>query len=144
MALSSVEQTAIRSYLGYANLHRYQHTRLEGTFGALDADGENAVRAILTELTTLDAAIGTAALSGARGALKAVDEVEWYAPKDSMVKVVGFVERGRMLLTRLSLILGVPLYGDYFGSLGYPGDTYSDFGLSGPNNTGRGGIIPQG
>lgn len=136
MALTSTEKANARLYLGYPTLFRYQNTRLESVLGDLDADAETLARSILTELTTLDAAIAAASLSGARGALKAVDEVEWYAPKDSMVKVVGFVERGRMLVTRLSLIFGVPLYGDYFGSYGYPGDTFSSGGVPG-NGFGR-------
>ena len=142
MALTSAETTAIRLYLGYANLNRYKHTRLEGTFASLDTDGETAARSILTELAAVDAVLAAAGLTvSAQGTLKKVDEVEWYNTTTGASNGSGALARGRMLITRLSVLFGVPTYGDYFGRSGYPGDTYSDQGLSGPNAS---GMIPLG
>ncbi len=81
-----------------------------------------AVEAILAELVIVDTALGTASLSGARGTLKKVDEIEWYAAKDSGITLVGLVERGHMLCMRLAKIFGDPIVaamrerGDYFSS----------------------------
>lgn len=135
MALTGAQTTAIRSYLGYANLNRYKNTRLEGTFTALDADGEAAVVVLLTNIAAVDAALSTAALT--TGGLKKVDEVEFY-PTNGVASgaVANIRAQGRLLISRLSVLLGVPFYGDYFGGNGYPGDTYSDIGLSGPNAAG--------
>lgn len=141
MSLTGAQTTAIRQYLGYASLNRYLNTRLEGTFTALDADGESAVVAILTELATVDAVLATAGLTvSAQGTLKQVDEVQWYDTTTGAVNGSGALTRGRMLITRLSTLLGVPPYGDYFGRNGYPGDTYSEFGLSPGVNGNTGGF----
>lgn len=142
MALTGAQTTAIRTYLGYPNLNRYKHTRLEGTFASLDADGEAALVAILSELATVDAVLAAAGQTvSAQGTLKKVDEVEWYNTTTGASNGSGALARGRTLITRLSVLLGVPTYGDYFGRTGYPGDTYSDQGLSGPNGS---GMIPLG
>lgn len=135
MALTGAQTTAIRGYLGYANLNRYKNTRLEGTFTALDADGEAAVVLLLTSIAAADAALSTAALT--TGGLKKVDEVEFFPSSGAASGAVANIRaQGRRLIGRLSLLLGVPFYGDYFGGGGYPGDTYSDLGLSGPNSGG--------
>lgn len=147
MALTSVERTSIRTYLGYANLHRYLNTRLESAFDAVDTDAETAVRAMLTELTAVDLVLATAGQTVAtQGGLKAITgDVEWYEMASGASNGSGALTRGRMLIARLSTILGVPLYGDYYGASGYPGDTFSEFGLLGDQGVGkRGGIIPIG
>jgi len=127
MALTGAQTTAIRQYLGYSNLNRYLNTALEGTFTALDADGEALVVSILTELAAVDAVLASAGLViSAQGTLKAVDEIEWYNTTTGASNGSGALARGRMLITRLSTVLGVPIYADYFGGNGYPGDPFSD------------------
>lgn len=146
MALTGAERTQARLYLGYANLHRYLNTRLEGAFDAIDSDAETVIRQILVELATVDGVLAQSGLSvSAQGTLKKVDEIEWYNTTTGAANGSGALARGRMLITRLSVMLGVPLYGDYFGRLGYSGDTFSEFGLLGGQGVGgNGGIIPMG
>lgn len=145
MALSNLERTNTRLYLGYSNLNRYKNTRLEGTFDAIDSDAEALIRAILTEIAAVDAVLAAAGLTvSAQGTLKKVDEIEWYNTTTGASNGTGAIARGRSLITRLSIMLGVPVYGDYFGRLGYPGDTYSALGLAPGQGSGNGGVIPMG
>jgi hypothetical protein len=137
MALTSSERTKIRLYLGYANLHRYLNTRLEGAFDAIDADAETEIRAIMAELVTVEAAIAAAgAVAAGSDALKKVDEVEFYGPKESQITIVDAPARGRMLLNKLSIMFGVPFKSKYFGGGGYSGDRFSDeLGLGDSNSS---------
>lgn len=146
MALSGTERTQARLYLGYANLHRYLNVRLESAFDAVDTDAETVIRGILVELASVDAVLAAAGqVVAAQGTLKKADEVEFYQLAAGHSNGSGALIRGRMLVTRLSTMLGVPLYGDYFGEDGYAGDTFSEFGLLGNQGANRrGGTIPLG
>lgn len=142
MPFTDLEKTKIRLYLGYANLWRYKDTRLESCLddGAMDDDALTVIRGILTNLATIDTAVfssGSGSAGGARGALKRVDEIEFYDVKSgSIINASSLtpVQKGSLLINQLSLIFGVPFYGDYYGTGGYPGDSYS-----GPLGSGNGG-----
>lgn len=143
MALSTTEKAQARLYLGYSGLFRYLHTRLEGALTSLDADGETLVRTQLTSLASLDTALGTAVTSSA--GVKKADEVEFFGSSTAtggMTRIEELRRQGRLLVGRLSTMLGVPVYADYFGDDGYPGDTYSDLGL--PGGRRGSGTIPLG
>lgn len=124
MAFTTTQKVAVRRYLAFPlGLYQY-NTWFEAMFDKIGGVPEEqaAVESILAELVTVDNALASAAIAGARGALKKVDEIEWYAPKDSMIKVVGLVERGHMLCKRLAQCFGDPIVaamqerGDYFSS----------------------------
>jgi hypothetical protein len=127
MAFTAAQKQQIRNYLGAPAVYPDLQHRLEG---ALDTVGGNAeavthVTAWLTELTSIDTNLVVTVGGGASasyGALKKVDEIEFYAPEDSggsSESTVGALARGRMLIQRIARILGVsdvmPV-GDYFGS----------------------------
>jgi hypothetical protein len=124
VAFTNTQKVSVRRYLSFPlGLYQY-NTWFESMFDKIGGvlEEQAAVESILAELDAVDAALGQSALSGAKGALKAVDEIEWYAPKDSMIKVVGLVERGHMLCKRLAQCFGDPIVaamqerGDYFSS----------------------------
>lgn len=143
MALTTAQQSAIRSFLGYADIFRYKNPRLEGVLapGLLSADAETLVDNILTQLAAVDAALtgtgGSPGIAQQAAGVKKLDEIEFFEGR----AIRDLKRIGRMLITRLSTILGVPPYSDYYGEEGYPGDTYSADGLA----SGSGGnTIPMG
>jgi hypothetical protein len=130
MAFTSAEEAAIRKWLGVPQLNRYRDTRLESAIDVVgeDVDAKAQVIAILDALETLDTAI-TTALSTA--GLKRADEVEWYpgTSQSGNGPILVLLNRGRMLCSRLSQLVGVPLLGDAFGIAGYGGDAYMGVGF---------------
>lgn len=131
MALSATQKAQIRQYLGYPDLYRYKNVRLEGVLdGNLSAEAETLVAGYLTQLAAIDAVVTGKVVS--RAGLKRVDEIEFYEGKQRQ-EVLAI---GRQYVGRLSNALGVPVYGDAFGDSGYPGDSFSEFGLApGAGNT---------
>lgn len=146
--LTGAERTKARSYLGYPNLFRFKNTRLESTFEQLDADAEVLFRAYLVQLVAADTAIG-GSLAGVGGSsststatigqsIKKVDEIEFYAAGSSTSSSSEPAKTGidwarsigREYAGKLSILLGVPLYSDYFAEGGYLGDTFSEGGLA--------------
>jgi len=144
MALSTAQQAQIRMALGYADIYRYKNPRLEGVLapGLLSADAEALVDGILVQLTAVDAALigagGNPGIAQQAAGVKKVDEIEFFEGRT----IRDLRRVGRMLVTRLSNILGVPLYSDVYGEGGYPGDSYSKEGLGSGN--GGGNMIPLG
>jgi hypothetical protein len=153
MAFTSAQKTAIRKYLGYPQLNRFRDSRLESAIDVVgaDVDASAEVVALLIELAAIDAKITASAGSGAStstftGSLKKADEVEWYplgatsgTGGGATATTASFRDQGRVLCSRLSQLFGIPLWGDYFGGLGYPGDEFM-----GSAHQGRGGVIPLG
>jgi len=144
MALSSMAKAKIRLYLGYPNQFRYKNTRLESTFDSIDDDAEVLLRDLLNRFDDLDELIDKSS-GDATGTLKRVDEIEFY-PNANASKSGGIVgiqlEQAKRLVTRISTILGVPIYADIFSRSGYPGDRFSDLG--GLGSGGSKGIVPLG
>ena len=88
------------------------------------------VEAILAELVTVDAAIAASGTTASTsGALKKVDELEWYNTSGSSAAGGGALSRGRMLVKRLAQRMGGEhlIAADYFGSSLSP--LTSDFAL---------------
>lgn len=144
MSLTGAQTTKARLYLGYANLFRYKNVRLESTFTQLDSDAEAVVVQLLTDIATQDGIVQSSA--NQVGGIKKVDEVEFFGGNgQGMTKVDIARERGRELIGRLSTMLGVPPFEgyDYFGTAGYGGDDFSEFGMSGPTG-GNGGAFQLG
>lgn len=143
MALTAVQQTQIRAYLGYPDLWRYKDTRLEGVIGntILGPEAEERVTLILRRLVVIDNRMFgdgvTAGVILSASGIEQVDEIKFFA--GMAIKEV--VSIGRKLINQLSIIFGVPLNADYYGVNGYPGDTYSAGGLG---SGGGGNMIPHG
>lgn len=132
--LTTAQQTAIRFYLGQSSIHRYLNPRLEGLWGALDSDSENIIITILGQLAAVDnrlfgSGVGFDIGFAAKAAgVKALEEIQFAG--DGAAVDRGLRRLGRVLISRLSGILGVPPYADVYGSQGWPGDNYSRNGLS--------------
>lgn len=143
MAFTDTERAKIRLYLGYPDLFRYKHTRLESVIadGALSADAEALV---IANLTAIDAVLADLGAKFESGSLKRVDEIEFYQTTSSSQGQAA-LKKARMHASQISITLGVPFYADPFSSDGYPGDKLSLLGgLGNPGYSGRGGPIPLG
>lgn len=123
MTFTASEKRSIRSYLGYSGGFRDRGIRLESMMDVVGAQVEESAyaRVILTALAAVDAAIASSGSgSGATyGALKKVDEVEFYSPEDSSgstTSVLSGVTYGEVLIERLRALFGVDLAGRYFRS----------------------------
>ena len=141
MAFTSAQRNQIMTYLGYPALAA--DTRYAGyypVYSQIDLIGgdpvtQAPVEALLVEIAALDvivAAQGT--ITSSQGALKKVDEVEFYAPKDSLLTVSDIVttlRRCRMLVKRLAQRMGGEhfIIADYFATGGGSGASGFSIGL---------------
>jgi hypothetical protein len=136
MSFTTAEEALIRRYLGYPDLWRYKDTRLEGAMDTAsnDPDAVALIRADLAALADIDVKFIARAVSHA--GVRRVDEIEFFG-EGSILNDLRRV--GRTVAGRISATLGVPLYADYFGTSGYPGDAF----MGGIGGSG-GNIIPLG
>ncbi len=117
------QKAKIRLYLGYPDHFRYKHTRLESVVDNLSAEAETIVIDLLAKLETVETAVLDAGINGA--GIRRVDEI-WFengSKRSSEVK-----KTGRQYVARISIITGVPIYSDVFGTQGYLGDSFSGSG----------------
>lgn len=142
--LTDKEKSQVRFYLGHGSLFRYLNPRLEGVFNAIDFYAEDMVRGILAQLVGLDAQFY--GVNGEMGdavefaGIKAVEEIQFAGSSGGAI-TTQLRRVGRNLVSRLSSLLGVPVGADVYGENGWPGDTFSSFGLGGG---GGGRNIPLG
>lgn len=127
MSLALGERSKIRLYLGYPDQNRYLNTRLESVMTSISDEAIDTVRTLLASLATLETMIVDALPSEG---LARVDEV-WFDRETSPVAQLR--KQGRLHISQLSILLGVPPYSDYFGTAGYAGDSFS--GLGGANGS---------
>jgi hypothetical protein len=128
VAFSAEQEKDIRKYMGVSFGFYDLNHRLESM---MDLVGENAtdkaqIETWLTRLAAIDTSLTGAGSSGSvatYGALKKVDEIEFYEPSDesgsSSSDSISLVDQGRTLIGRIARALGVSDYlpiGDYFGS----------------------------
>jgi len=143
MALADAEKTQVRFYLGQGSLFRYKNPRLEGIWGALDADAEAILRKILGQLAVVDEQLfghdGATSRAISAAGIKAVEEIQFAGNGGAVTTELRRL--GRNLVGRLSALIGVPIYADVFSDNGWPGDSYSKNGLGGGNG---GNMIPLG
>jgi hypothetical protein len=141
MAFTEAQRVKIRAYLGYPDVYRQYNPRLESAFDVIGgrSDTQTYVENLLTKLDALDLSLtNLLALAGLRRA----EEVEWYqamSANGNSAPMEAACAQGRRLVGRLSTAFGVPVYSDYFGKGGYPGDAYM-----GPGMQQSGGIVPLG
>lgn len=104
-------------YLGYSDQSRSAANRanLEGALVALSSDAVTQVTAILASIATVETSL-TTVNSSARAGIKSVDNggVVWADDGRSASRAV--TDEGRRFVRRLSVILGVPVASDVFGS----------------------------
>ena len=129
--LTETQKAQIRMYLGCSDYWHYKHTRLESVLNNISPESETLIVAALDKLATVEAAIMSSGVAGA--GIKRVDEV-WFENGSKSVDVVR--KTGRQWVGRISIILGVPIYSDIFGTAGYLGDSFS--GLGGRSGGGGG------
>ncbi len=141
MAFTTSEDAQIRQTLGYPNSWRYKDPRLESQIEVVgaDVDASAMVLALLVKVAAVQATIGSTSLTVA--GIKKADEVEFFGGSSQAGNgQLGTVRAiGRQLCSQLSILMGVPLYGDIFGEGGYPGDQF----MSAQNQYG-GGVFPLG
>lgn len=128
--LQLAEKARIRQLLGYPDEFRYANTRLESCLNNISDEAVDQARAILTLIATVDNLVLTIGLANI--GLKRVDEI-WFT--DGVTQINQQRKAGRIFIGQLSILLGVPPYGDYYGTAGYPGDNFS--GLGGGANGSR-------
>jgi len=128
--LTDMQKAQVRLYLGYPDHFRYKHTRLESVLDRLSPEAEVLVTKSLEKLETIENILLEAGTTGA--GLKRVDEI-WF--DNGSVRTVEIRKSGRQFVARISIITGVPIYSDVFGSQGYLGDTFSG-GFGKPDNGG--------
>lgn len=136
MAFTEAQKVQIRKWLGYPSIFRYKDVRLESAITVVgdDPDAQAEAESILARLSggatsvdsQLDDALGTAGL-------KRAEDIEWYQPgsgssaasSGATAQQASLEHAGRLLCSRLSQLFGVPLYGDAYGTRGYPGDQFT-------------------
>lgn len=120
MAFTDTQKDQIRQYLGYPAAFRDQNYQLESMMDTVGANAieQASVEAILTELATIDTALASSGSSTASyGALKQVDEVQFYDISDaSSTGTVDTLARGKMLIARLARRFGIQPLADYFSA----------------------------
>jgi len=94
-------------------------------------EAETQIRSTLVVLDQIDTLITTTGLANA--GIKRVDEV-WFFAAGAMLDQQR--KTGRQYVARLSIILGVGVNSDIFGTSGYLGDNFGS-GLGEPNGSGR-------
>lgn len=132
--LTDSQQEQVRFYLGVSTLFRYRNPRLEGVWATLSSDAEANIISILSQLQVIDTKLfGTGGVPGdaanAAG-VKALEEIQ-FAGNSGRAVEKALCALGRKLVSRLSSIVGVPVYADVYGADGWPGDSYSGFGGGG-------------
>lgn len=81
-------------------------------------EAETQITGLLTSLTTVQTNMLTTISTAG---IRRVDEVWFFEARSRLLEMK---KLGRMYVTQLSIILGVPIYSDVFGSTGYFGDNF--------------------
>ena len=123
MPFTDAQKRDIRKYLGAPMGFSDKNTRLESmmdTVGANSTD-QDEMDGWLTRLAAIDTALtSTSATSVEYGALKQVDEVQFYEPENNSGSgSISLADQGRVLIDRIARALGVSDHlpaGDYFGT----------------------------
>ena len=123
---TNAQLVQVRSVLGYQNAWRFKNVRLESAFEQVDVDGLAFIVAELAAIAEVDAALRSGGVGMDAAGAAAVDKSLRFAtargenPSDQLRKL------GRMHVSRISSILGVPVASDYYGTAGYPGDPWAN------------------
>jgi hypothetical protein len=123
MSLQLAEKQLLRLYLGFPNEFRYANTRLEGILNIVDDEAVNQIRDLMAQVKAVDLLITTIGITNV--GIKQVDEIHFF---DGVTQINQQRKAGRILIGRISIILGVPPYSDYYSTTGYLGDSFSGMG----------------
>jgi len=127
MAFTAEQEKDIRKYMGVPfGFYELNH-RLESMMDLVGTSltDKAQIEEWLTRLTAIDSSLtGSSSSAATYGALKKVDEVEFFSPTDSgeaSTSTLTLVQQGRVLIGRIAAALGVSDYlpyrnFDYFGS----------------------------
>lgn len=124
MAFTASEKRQIRSYLGYSGGYRDSTVSLESMLDVVASQVDEAAyaRDLLTKIAAVDTALAAASSGGSSatyGAIKKVDEIEFFSPADSSgstTSTVSGIAYGEVLIERLRALFGIELVGRYFRS----------------------------
>lgn len=139
MAFTDAQKENIRFYMGYPQVYIYANPRLEN---AMDLVGNSAtlvtkVQAIIDSLTSANTSLSKAL---ATAGLKRAEEIEWYGNQGQNVVSI-LKSQGKMYCVQLSVIFGVPLANNVFGTSGYGNDNWSRKSQQMSNGFGFGSIF---
>jgi hypothetical protein len=137
MAFTEAQKSQIRLALGFPDVHLDNNSRLES---AMDLVGERAatkaiVDSLLTQLTTISTSIQSSLSSAG---LKRAEDIEWYEGQSGSAALDQKRSEGRNVCAQLSIIFGVPIMADMFGTIGNATDAWMSpaFQIGGPINLG--------
>lgn len=124
MAFSATQKKDIRKYLGVPFGFYYLTTRLESMMDLVGEDSvaQTEIETWLTRLAAIDTALtSSSASSVSYGALRKVDEIEFFEPSSDSDQgaSIALIDQGRVLIDRIARALGVSdvlPHGDYFGN----------------------------
>lgn len=122
MAFTSSEKRQIRSYLGYSGGYRDRGIALESMMDVVGEQVDEAAyaRELLAGIDEIDQSLADSGsgASATYGALKKVDEIEFYDTKlgTTATTTLTGVKYGEVLIERLRALFGVELAGRYFRS----------------------------
>lgn len=123
MAFSTTQKVTIRTYLGFPSRGDEVYDGVENALTAIGDGAEKQAKAeaILAKLATLETSFD--AVIPMVG-LKSVDkaDVVWQDSKSEHPALAGLASLGRRYITQLSILMALPIYCDYFGSQGFPGN----------------------
>lgn len=137
MAFTEAQKVKIRFAIGHADVFRDLNSRLES---AMDIIGTRPDTQALVEsvLALLDAVTTSISSSLSSAGLKRAEDIEWYEGSSGSAAIDQKKAEGRRYCAQLSIIFGVPLVGDMFGTEGYRGDAWMSVSHQ------YGGLIPLG
>jgi hypothetical protein len=137
MAFTEAQKVKIRLFLGFPDVFQDNNARLESAIDVIGtrSDTQTEVETLLVNLAAADAKVNGLLTSAG---IKKVDEVEFFPSSSGSSSVTDARSYGRLWASRLSIIFGVPLQGDAFGTRGYEGDSWSRYGFQ------VGNVVPLG
>jgi len=123
VAFTETQKSQIRLALGFPDVFLDRNSRLES---AIDLVGERAAaKAIVDDLLTQLATVSTSLSDSLSSAgLKRAEDIEWYQDDSGSAAIGQKRSEGKRLCGQLSIIFGVPIMADMFGTGGYQGDIW--------------------
>lgn len=129
MALTAIEKARIRQYLGFSTANKQWNPRLESRMSELDEADLSLTREILQRIQRVECELAPGSSAMSSEGVKKVDEVEFFGPHEGGSRADRFRKTGQNFCSQLSIKLGVPLVGNYFGTGGYAGDGWMSSGF---------------
>ena len=130
MAFTTTQVFTIRTVLGYPSVNLFRDPKLEGRIATASADPDASAKVIelLALIASYDTALGPSASAMQTAGLKRAEDVEWFPPGSSTSissPILNLKAGGRNAVARISSILGVEIWSDYYGTRGHQGDGYT-------------------